>query len=180
MAKLRDTKTSTQEPSQSQQHRKTAREELDAVRRLEIYRREVKSCREEANAAAEKDRELLTGLLRVWRSIKELRRSSRVHSTSIRLLIRKEEVDQAKEEEWRKVELEEEVKEILEERQQEYEAQSKRYEKEIATWKCNYKKRVSKHGRAHNREPVSFSKYIWDNSEERRRRRKWLVVLKKL
>lgn len=92
---------------------------------------------------AEKDRQLLTGLLRTWRSIKDLRHTSRVHATSIRLLIRKEEGDQAEEEEQRKVELEEEVREVLEERQQEYEAQSKRYEKELAKWKAEHKKRVS-------------------------------------
>lgn len=48
------------------------------------------------------------------------------------------------EEERRKVELEAEVREVLEERQHEYETQSKRYEKEIAAWKSEHKKRVSK------------------------------------
>lgn len=104
----------------------------------------MKACREEANVEAEKDRELLTGLLRIWRSIKDLRHSSRVHATSIRLLIRREELDHAEEEEQRKRELEEEVREVLEERQQEYEAQSKRYEKEMAEWRIEHKKRVSR------------------------------------
>ncbi|XP_063875385.1 coiled-coil and C2 domain-containing protein 2A-like isoform X2 [Scylla paramamosain] len=142
LAKLREAGDTTNQLSQSLQPRhKTAREELDVARRLEIYRREVKACREEANVEAEKDRQLLTGLLRTWRSIKDLRHSSRVHATSIRLLIRKEEGDRAEEEEQRKVELEEEVREVLEERQQEYEAQSKRYEKELAEWKAEHKKR---------------------------------------
>ena len=113
------------------------------ARRLEIYRREVKACREEANLESEKDRQLVTGLLRTWRSIKDLRHSSRVHATSIRLLIRKEEREIAEEEEQRKDELQEEVKEVLEERQQEYEAQSKRYEKELTEWRTEHKRRVS-------------------------------------
>ncbi|XP_050733212.1 coiled-coil and C2 domain-containing protein 2A-like [Eriocheir sinensis] len=137
LAKLRKT-----EPSdQTQQRPRTARDELGTTRRLEIYRREVKACREEANAEAERDRELVTRLLRVWKSIKELRRSSRVHATSIRLLIRKEEVEQVEEEEQRKVELEEEVREVLEERQLEFDVQSKRYEREMVAWRTEHRKR---------------------------------------
>lgn len=156
MAKLRDANTAQERPRGPQG-------ELDTVRRLEIYRREVKACREEANTEAEKDRELLTGLLRLWRSIKDLRRASRVHATSVRLLIRKEEVEQAEEEEKRKVELEEEVREVLEERQQEYEVLSKRYEKEIAAWKSEHKKRVSRRGRRR--------RIVWRIIWRRRRRR---------
>ncbi|MPC98872.1 hypothetical protein E2C01_094257 [Portunus trituberculatus] len=96
LSKLREAGNTTDQPSQPLQLRhKTAREELDVARRLEIYRREV--------------------------------------------------------------ELEEEVREVLDERQQDYEAQSKRYEKELAEWKAEHKKRVSggKEGRKSELEMLS-------------------------
>lgn len=126
----------------SGQGNKSIQAEIDRTRRLEIYRQEILECREEARVEAERDRELLTAILKTWGEMKQVRRASRFHSTPYKLLIHRLETDRAQEEEQRKVELEAEVREVLEEREEEYAAKRKVYEEELKKWKEVHRKRV--------------------------------------
>lgn len=126
----------------SQRHHRSVHEEIDSTRRLDIYRQEIQECREEFSAEARRDRLLLTNILKLWKSIKHLRRSNKYTSTSLKLLIKKEEVNKEDEEERRKEELAEEVREVLEEHEEEYTSKMKKYEEEMAEWKIVHKKRV--------------------------------------
>lgn len=128
----------------SRKQYKSVSEEIDSSRRLEIYHQEVRECREEFIAEAERDRVLLTDILKIWKNIKHLRKSNKYQNTSVKLIIKKEETDKEDEEEKRKEELEEEVKEVLEEYEENYINKMKKYEKEINEWKAAHKKRVSK------------------------------------
>ncbi|XP_027211413.2 coiled-coil and C2 domain-containing protein 2A [Penaeus vannamei] len=122
-------------------HHRSVHDEIDTARRLEIYRQEIKECREEFIAEAEKDRNLLMSILKTWKNIKNLRKKNKYQSTALKLVIKKEEVDKEEEEEKRKVELEEEMKEILEEYDEDFAKKIKKYEKEMAEWKAAHKKR---------------------------------------
>ncbi|XP_045591878.2 coiled-coil and C2 domain-containing protein 2A isoform X1 [Procambarus clarkii] len=135
LAKLRQIK-----PNSRRQY-KSVNEEIDSVRRLEIYRQEIRDCREEFNTEAERDRILLANILKIWKNIKHVRRSNKYYSTSLKLIIRKENVNKEDEEERRKEELEEEFKELLEEYEEDYEKKMKKYEKEMTEWKATHKKK---------------------------------------
>ncbi|KAK4315922.1 hypothetical protein Pmani_012883 [Petrolisthes manimaculis] len=124
----------------SGQKDKSIQAEIDRTRRLEIYREEILECREEARVEAERDRELLTTILKTWNEVKQVRRASRFHTTPYKLLIHRLETDRAQEEEQRKVELEAEVREVLEEREEEYTAKRKVYEEELKEWKEAHRK----------------------------------------
>ncbi|XP_042214850.1 coiled-coil and C2 domain-containing protein 2A-like [Homarus americanus] len=135
LAKLRQIR-----PESKRQH-KSVHEEIDSVRRLEIYRQEIRECREEFIAEAERDRVLLTNILKLWKNIKHLRRGNKYHSTAHKLIIKKEDVSKEDEEERRKEELEEEVKELLEVYEEDYTKKMTKYEKAITEWKTARKKR---------------------------------------
>lgn len=125
----------------SRKQYKSVSEEIDSTRRIEIYRQEIRECREEFITEAERDRILLTDILKIWKNIKHLRKKNKYQSTSVKLIIKKEETNKEDEEEKRKEELEEDVKEVLEEYEEKYVKKMKKYEKEITEWKASHKKR---------------------------------------
>lgn len=126
----------------SRKSHRSVHEEIDVTRRLEIYRREIRECREEYSAEVRRDRDLLFNILKLWKSIKHLRRSKKCTNCTVKLVIKKEEVNKEEEEEKRKEELEEEVREVLEEHEEEYASKMRSYEEELREWKTAHKKRV--------------------------------------
>ncbi|XP_053631071.2 coiled-coil and C2 domain-containing protein 2A isoform X2 [Cherax quadricarinatus] len=144
----------------SKRHYKTVHEEIDSTRRLEIYRKEIHDCYEEFVAEAERDRILLANILKIWKSIKHLRRSNKYYSTSLKLIIKKEDVNKEDEEEKRKEELEEEVKELLEEYEEEYTKKMKKYERKMTEWKAAHKKRKEAKKRQQQRQKSALSENL--------------------
>ncbi|CAL4135943.1 unnamed protein product [Meganyctiphanes norvegica] len=121
--------------------RKTVHEEIDSTRRLEIYRNEIRECRENCFLEAEQDRSLLLSILKDWKDLKTVRQKNGYHSTSLKIVIKKEETDKEIDEEKWHEDLQEEVKERIQEYEDNYTLLSKTYEKELSEWKEQHKQR---------------------------------------
>ncbi|KAK7072356.1 Coiled-coil and C2 domain-containing protein 2A [Halocaridina rubra] len=139
-------------------------DEIDVTQRLDIYRKEIRSCRDEYNIEAEKDRVLLTNMLRVWKDIKNLRKKNKFSCTSLKLIIKKEEVEKEEEEEERKEELRQDTKETLTELEAEYEKNLEKYKKTLATWKAAYKKKKEAKKRQEQRKSLGAEEEAEDST----------------
>ena len=67
--------------------RSRVHDEIDNTRRKNIYRREIKECRQQYEIEAKKDREILAFILHQWRELKELRQEQGFQSTPVKLII---------------------------------------------------------------------------------------------
>ncbi|XP_066945130.1 coiled-coil and C2 domain-containing protein 2A isoform X2 [Macrobrachium rosenbergii] len=145
-------------------HPRSVRDEMDITQRRSIYQKEIRECREEYNLEAERDRILLMDILKVWKNMKDLRKKNKYHSTPLKLIIKKEEVNREEEEEQRKEELRQDMAEILREHEIAFEKDMKKYKQDLAEWKAAYKKKREAKKRQQRRKEMGVGEELEDSA----------------
>ncbi|XP_053528234.1 coiled-coil and C2 domain-containing protein 2A isoform X1 [Artibeus jamaicensis] len=114
------------------------------------YKSEIRQTRKLRDAEQEKDRTLLKTIIKVWKEMKSLREFQRFTNTPLKLVLRKEKVDQKADEEAYEAEIQAEVSELLEELSEEHEQKMEEYRTAYEQWKAwkkaqRAKKKKKKH-----------------------------------
>ncbi|KAM5338395.1 coiled-coil and C2 domain-containing protein 2A isoform 2-T5 [Glossophaga mutica] len=114
------------------------------------YKSEIRQTRKLRDAEQEKDRMLLKTIIKVWKEMKSLREFQRFTNTPLKLVLRKEKVDQKADEEAYEAEIQAEISELLEELSEEYEQKMEEYKTAYQQWKAwkkaqRAKKKKKKH-----------------------------------
>ncbi|XP_047653935.1 coiled-coil and C2 domain-containing protein 2A isoform X1 [Phacochoerus africanus] len=100
------------------------------------YKSEIRQTRKLRDAEQEKDRALLKTIIKVWKEMKSLREFQRFTNTPLKLVLRKEKVDQRAEDEAYEAEIQAEISELLEEHSEEYERKMEEYRAAQQQWKA--------------------------------------------
>uniref|UniRef100_A0A8D1JPM1 C2 domain-containing protein n=1 Tax=Sus scrofa TaxID=9823 RepID=A0A8D1JPM1_PIG len=100
------------------------------------YKSEIRQTRKLRDAEQEKDRALLKTIIKVWKEMKSLREFQRFTNTPLKLVLRKEKVDQRAEDEAYEAEIQAELSELLEEHAEEYERKMEEYRAAQQQWKA--------------------------------------------
>ncbi|XP_036185045.1 coiled-coil and C2 domain-containing protein 2A isoform X5 [Myotis myotis] len=100
------------------------------------YKSEIRQTRKLRDAEQETDRTLLKTIIKVWKEMKSLREFQRFTNTPLKLVLRKEKVDQKADEEAYEAEIQAEISELLEEHSEEYEQKMEEYRTEYQQWKA--------------------------------------------
>ncbi|XP_045038678.2 coiled-coil and C2 domain-containing protein 2A isoform X4 [Desmodus rotundus] len=100
------------------------------------YKSEIRQTRKLRDAEQEKDRTLLKTLIKVWKEMKSLREFQRFTNTPLKLVLRREKVDQKDDEEAYEAEIQAEIRELLEELSEEYEQKMEEYRTAYQQWKA--------------------------------------------
>ncbi|XP_073661174.1 coiled-coil and C2 domain-containing protein 2A isoform X6 [Tursiops truncatus] len=100
------------------------------------YKSEIRQTRKLRDAEQEKDRTLLKTIIKVWKEMKSLREFQRFTNTPLKLVLRKEKVDQKADEEAYEAEIQAEISELLEEHMEEYEQKIEEYRRAQQQWKA--------------------------------------------
>ncbi|KAI5775607.1 CC2D2A [Gulo gulo luscus] len=110
---------------------------LDTTQKaINEYKSEIRQTRKLRDTEQEKDRTLLKTIIKVWKEMKSLREFQRFTNTPLKLVLRKEKVDQEADEEAYEAEIQAEISELLEERREEYEQKMEAYRAEYQQWKA--------------------------------------------
>uniref|UniRef100_A0A9L0K9M3 Coiled-coil and C2 domain containing 2A n=1 Tax=Equus asinus TaxID=9793 RepID=A0A9L0K9M3_EQUAS len=110
---------------------------LDTTRRaINEYKSEIRQTRKLRDIEQEKDRTLLKTIIKVWKEMKSLREFQRFTNTPLKLVLRKEKVDQKADEEAYEAEIQAEISELLEEHREEYEQRMDEYRSAHQQWKA--------------------------------------------
>ncbi|XP_021115919.1 coiled-coil and C2 domain-containing protein 2A isoform X1 [Heterocephalus glaber] len=118
-------------------HPEKPHQSLDATQKtVNEYKSEIRETRKMRNAEQEKDRTLLKTIIKVWKEIKSLREFQRFTNTSLRLVLRKEKVDQKADEEAYEAEIQAEISELMEEHTEEYEQKMEAYRASYQQWRA--------------------------------------------
>ncbi|XP_054855261.1 coiled-coil and C2 domain-containing protein 2A isoform X2 [Eublepharis macularius] len=99
------------------------------------YKHEIRQTRKLRDAEQERDRVLLKAIVKVWKEIKSLRDFQKFTNTSLKLSLRKEEVDKRTDEKAYEAEIQAEIAELVEEYMEEYEKKMQDYKTELQEWK---------------------------------------------
>ncbi|XP_006144956.1 coiled-coil and C2 domain-containing protein 2A [Tupaia chinensis] len=124
---------------------------LDTTQKtINEYKSEIWQTRKLRDAEQEKDRTLLKTIIKVWKEMKSLREFQRFTNTPLKLVLRKEKVDQKADEEAFEAEIQAEISELLEEHTEEYEQKMEEYRTSYQHWKAwkkaqRAKKKKKKH-----------------------------------
>nr|XP_004656124.2 coiled-coil and C2 domain-containing protein 2A isoform X2 [Jaculus jaculus] len=100
------------------------------------YKSEIRQTRKLRDAEQEKDRTLLKNIIKVWKEMKSLREFQRFTNTPLKLVLRKEKVDQKADEEAYEAEIQAEINELLEEHAEEYAQKMEEYKTSHQQWKA--------------------------------------------
>uniref|UniRef100_A0A5F9D1L1 Coiled-coil and C2 domain containing 2A n=1 Tax=Oryctolagus cuniculus TaxID=9986 RepID=A0A5F9D1L1_RABIT len=103
---------------------------------IKEYKAEIWQTRRLRDAEQEKDRTLLKTIIKVWKEMKSLREFQRFTNTPLKLVLRKEKVDQKADEEAFEAEIQAEISELLEEHREEYEQKMEEYRAAHQQWKA--------------------------------------------
>ncbi|XP_063086213.1 coiled-coil and C2 domain-containing protein 2A isoform X5 [Cavia porcellus] len=110
---------------------------LDATQKtIKEYKSEIRETRKLRDAEQEKDRTLLKTIVKVWKEMKSLREFQRFTNTPLKLVLRKEKVDQKADEEAYEAEIQAEISELMEEHTEEYEQRLGEYRASYQQWKA--------------------------------------------
>ncbi|XP_039694088.1 coiled-coil and C2 domain-containing protein 2A isoform X4 [Pteropus medius] len=103
---------------------------------IKEYKSEIRETRKLRDAEQEKDRALLKTIIKVWKEMKSLREFQRFTNTPLKLVLRKEKVDQKADKEAYEAEIQAEISELLEERSEEYERAMASYRAAYQHWRA--------------------------------------------
>uniref|UniRef100_A0A8C8W9T9 Coiled-coil and C2 domain containing 2A n=1 Tax=Panthera leo TaxID=9689 RepID=A0A8C8W9T9_PANLE len=110
---------------------------LDTTQKtINEYKSEIRQTRKLRDAEQEKDRMLLKTIIKVWKEMKSLREFQRFTNTPLKLVLRKEKVDQKADEEAYEAEIQAEISELLEEHMEEHEQKMEVYRAAYQQWKA--------------------------------------------
>ncbi|XP_071964631.1 coiled-coil and C2 domain-containing protein 2A-like isoform X2 [Antedon mediterranea] len=126
--------------------------ELPIVNELETkvhnYQQEIRQTRKLRDGEMSSDRNLLRNLLHTWKETKALREKQECTNSPIKLTIRKELSDKATDEQAWRYDLTEELEELKEIHEKEYNVKMKVYKEELEQWKQFMKERKKKNKKA--------------------------------
>ncbi|XP_041492349.1 coiled-coil and C2 domain-containing protein 2A isoform X2 [Microtus oregoni] len=115
----------------------TPHQSLDTTQKtINDYKSEIRQTRKLRDAEQEKDRTLLKTIIKVWKEIKSLREFQRFTNTPLKLVLRKERVDQKVDEDAYEAEIQAEIHELLEEHAEEYTKKMEEYRVLHQQWKA--------------------------------------------
>ncbi|EPY73249.1 coiled-coil and C2 domain-containing protein 2A [Camelus ferus] len=100
------------------------------------YKSEIRQTRRLRDAEQEKDRTLLKTIIKVWKEMKSLREFQRFTNTPLKLVLRREKVDQKADEEAYEAEIQAEIRELSEEHTEDYEQKMEEYRTAHQQWKA--------------------------------------------
>ncbi|XP_072593856.1 coiled-coil and C2 domain-containing protein 2A isoform X2 [Vulpes vulpes] len=110
---------------------------LDTTQKtINEYKSEIRQTRKLRDTEQEKDRTLLKTIIKVWKEMKSLREFQRFTNTPLKLVLRKEKVDQKADEEAYEAEIQAEISELLEEHMEEHEQKMEAYRATYQQWKA--------------------------------------------
>ncbi|XP_037386147.1 coiled-coil and C2 domain-containing protein 2A isoform X2 [Talpa occidentalis] len=110
---------------------------LDTTQKvINDYKSEIRQTRKLRDAEQEKDRALLKSIVKVWKEMKSLREFQRFTNTPLKLVLRKEKVDQKADSEAYEAEIQAETSELVEEHMEEHEQQMAEYRAALQHWKA--------------------------------------------
>ncbi|ERE90702.1 coiled-coil and C2 domain-containing protein 2A isoform 1 [Cricetulus griseus] len=110
---------------------------LDTTQKtINEYKSEIRQTRKLRDAEQEKDRTLLKTIIKVWKEMKSLREFQRFTNTPLKLVLRKEKVDQKADEDEYEAEIQAEIHELLEEHMEEYTRKMEEYRALHQQWKA--------------------------------------------
>ncbi|XP_034439530.1 coiled-coil and C2 domain-containing protein 2A-like [Hippoglossus hippoglossus] len=112
--------------------------------RIFDYSLEIRNTRQLRDSEQEKDRTLLKNIIKVWKEIKALREFQTFTNTPYKLFLRKENVDQASDEQVFEDEISAEVVELEAESEEDYQRKLAEYKKQLAEWKLSRRKQKAK------------------------------------
>lgn len=107
----------------------------DQQRRLKDYSDEIRLSRKQRDQEMETDRTLLRNIINTWKEIKLLRKNQHYTNTPLKLLIRKEPSDKAVDEEEWEEDIADEINDMKEQAEQEYQKQLNQYQQQLNLWK---------------------------------------------
>ncbi|XP_072045143.1 coiled-coil and C2 domain-containing protein 2A-like isoform X2 [Amphiura filiformis] len=103
--------------------------------RLQEYKYEIRQTRRLRDYELQHDRQLLLSIIKTWRDIKALREAEECTNTPVRLGVRKEESNKREDEAVWKADIEDEVSEMREEYEEDYQGEIERYKEALIEWK---------------------------------------------
>ncbi|XP_036083416.1 coiled-coil and C2 domain-containing protein 2A isoform X2 [Rousettus aegyptiacus] len=103
---------------------------------IKEYKSEIRETRKLRDAEQEKDRMLLKTIVKVWKEMKSLREFQRFTNTPLKLVLRREKVDQKAEKEAYEAEIQAEIRELLEEHSEEHEREMELYRAAYQQWRA--------------------------------------------
>ncbi|XP_032771895.1 coiled-coil and C2 domain-containing protein 2A isoform X1 [Rattus rattus] len=110
---------------------------LDTTQKtINEYKSEIRQTRKLRDAEQEKDRTLLKTIIKVWKEMKSLREFQRFTNTPLKLVLRKERVDQKLDEEVYEAEIQAEIRELLDEHMEDYALKMEEYRASRQQWKA--------------------------------------------
>ncbi|XP_052054878.1 coiled-coil and C2 domain-containing protein 2A isoform X2 [Apodemus sylvaticus] len=110
---------------------------LDTTQKtINEYKSEIRQTRKLRDAEQEKDRTLLKSIIKVWKEMKSLREFQRFTNTPLKLVLRKEKVDQKLDEDAYEEEIQAEIRELLEEHMEEHATKMEEYRASHQQWKA--------------------------------------------
>ncbi|XP_008590568.1 PREDICTED: coiled-coil and C2 domain-containing protein 2A, partial [Galeopterus variegatus] len=110
---------------------------LDTTQKtINEYKSEIWQTRKLRDMEQEKDRALLKTIIKVWKEMKSLREFQRFSNTPLKLVLRKEKVDQKADEGAHEAEIQAEISELLEEHTEEYKQKMEEYRTSYQQWKA--------------------------------------------
>ncbi|XP_066136174.1 coiled-coil and C2 domain-containing protein 2A isoform X3 [Saccopteryx bilineata] len=138
--------------------RNAVQTDLDITQKaIKEYKSEIRQTRKLRDAEQEKDRTLLKTIIKVWKEMKSLREFQRFTNTPLKLVLRKEKVDQKADEEAYEAEIQAEISELLEEEAEEYDQRMEEYRtahQHWQAWKKAQRAKKKKKKQAEERHPA--------------------------
>ncbi|XP_055963271.1 coiled-coil and C2 domain-containing protein 2A [Sorex fumeus] len=134
---------------------------------IQEYKAEIWQTRKLRDAEQEKDRTLLKTIIKVWKEMKSLREFQRFTNTPLKLVLRKEKVDQRADQDAYEAELRAEISERLEERTAQYEAELAEFRAMQQRWRAWKKaQRAKKKKRKKRKKKQAGDEALEPHSEE--------------
>ncbi len=111
--------------------------------KLAVYRNEIKQTRQQRDNEMMLKKNLTEKILVTWKELKDIRIKQKFRNTDLKLIIKRKEVKRQKEEKQFDTDLKEELEEIMNEKQDEYNLELSVYEQKIKAYKLQKLRKVS-------------------------------------
>lgn len=103
--------------------------------RYEKYLSEIKETREKMYTTSKNERQLKKSILLIWKTLKNIRKTQKYSNTTVKLIIKRENVDYENEMKVWEQNVSEEVSEIVQEHETKFDNEMQEYKEELKEWK---------------------------------------------
>lgn len=112
------------------------------LNKLTAYRNEIKQARQQRDNEMLLKKSLTEKMLITWKELKDLRSRQQFRNTDLKLIIKKKEVNEQKEEKQFERDLKEELEELINEKSEEYQLELSVYEQKVKAFKLQKIRKV--------------------------------------